>query len=63
MSIREGAKFLEKPMMSRGIPLGGITGIPEPAEILILGGGVVGTNATGVAAGLEDTYGHHGHQH
>ncbi len=52
MSIQEGAKYLERPMMGRGILLGGIPGV-EPANVLILGGGVVGTNAAKVAAGLE----------
>ena len=52
MSIQEGAKYLEKPMMGRGILLGGVTGV-EPANVLILGGGVVGTSAARVAAGLK----------
>lgn len=51
MSIQEGAKYLEKPMMGRGILLGGVAGV-EPATVLILGGGVVGYNAARVAAGL-----------
>jgi len=51
MSVQEGAKYLEKPMMGRGILLGGIPGV-EPATVLVLGGGVVGTNAAKVAAGL-----------
>ncbi|MCG3137404.1 MAG: Alanine dehydrogenase [Phycisphaerae bacterium] len=51
MSIQEGAKYLEKPMMGRGILLGGVPGV-APAEVLILGGGVVGTAAAKVAAGL-----------
>jgi len=51
MSIQEGAKFLERPMKGRGILLGGVTGV-EPAEVLIIGGGVVGANAARVAAGL-----------
>jgi len=51
MSIQEGAKYLEKPMLGRGILLGGVPGV-APAEVLILGGGVVGTNAAKVAAGL-----------
>jgi alanine dehydrogenase len=51
MSIQEGAKYLERPMMGRGILLGGVPGV-EPAEVLIIGGGVVGTNAAKVAAGL-----------
>jgi alanine dehydrogenase len=51
MSIQEGAKYLERPMMGRGILLGGVTGV-APANVLILGGGVVGTNAARIAAGL-----------
>ena len=50
MSIQEGAKYLEKPMSGRGILLGGVPGVP-PAHVVILGGGVVGTNAAKVAAG------------
>ena len=51
MSIQEGAKYLERPMMGRGILLGGVTGV-EPANVLILGDGVVGANAARVAAGM-----------
>jgi len=51
MSIQEGAKYLERPTMGRGILLGGVPGV-KPAEVLIVGGGVVGTNAAKVAAGL-----------
>ena len=51
MSIQEGAKYLERPSHGRGILLGGVPGV-EPATVLILGGGVVGTNAAKVAAGL-----------
>ncbi len=51
MSIQEGAKYLERPMMGRGILLGGVPGV-EPANVMILGAGVVGTNAAYVAAGL-----------
>ncbi len=51
MSIQEGAKYLERPTMGRGILLGGVPGV-EPGEVLIIGGGVVGTNAAKVAAGL-----------
>lgn len=54
MSIQEGAKYLEKPFLGRGILLGGVTGV-EPATVVILGGGVVGTNAAKVAAGLGAT--------
>lgn len=51
MSIQEGAKYLEKPMMGRGILLGGVPGV-EPAKVVVLGGGASGTNAAKVAAGL-----------
>ncbi len=51
MSIQEGAKYLEKPMEGRGILLGGVPGV-EPARVAILGGGVVGSNAAKMAAGL-----------
>lgn len=51
MSIQEGARCLEKPMMGRGLLLGGVAGV-EPADVLILGGGVVGSNAARIAAGL-----------
>ena len=49
MAIQEGAKYLEKPMMGRGILLGGVPGV-APANVVILGGGIVGTNAAKVAA-------------
>ena len=51
MSVQEGAKYLERPMMGRGILLGGVSGV-EPGNVLILGAGTVGTNAARVAAGL-----------
>ena len=51
MSIQEGAKYLERPMMGQGILLGGVPGV-APANVLVLGGGVVGTNAARMAAGL-----------
>ena len=51
MSIQEGAKYLERPQMGRGILLGGVPGV-APADITILGGGVVGANAAKVAAGF-----------
>ncbi len=51
MSIQEGAKYLERPMMGRGILLGGVTGV-APAHVVVLGAGVVGHNAARVAAGL-----------
>ena len=51
MSIQEGAKYLEKPMGGRGILLGGVPGV-KPAEVVVLGGGIVGTQAAKMAAGL-----------
>ena len=51
MAPQEGAKYLEKPMQGRGILLGGVPGV-KPANVLILGGGVVGTQAARIAAGL-----------
>jgi alanine dehydrogenase len=52
MSIQEGAKYLERPQMGRGILLGGVPGVP-PAHIVIIGGGVVGANAARIAAGFQ----------
>jgi len=51
MAIQEGAKYLEKPLKGRGILLGGVPGV-RPAKVLIIGGGVVGTNAAKMAAGM-----------
>jgi alanine dehydrogenase len=51
MSVQEGAKFLERPQMGRGILLGGVPGV-APAHIVVLGGGIVGANAAKVAAGF-----------
>lgn len=51
MSIQEGARFLEKPQGGKGILLGGVPGVP-PANVLVLGAGVVGRNAATMAVGL-----------
>ncbi len=51
MATQEGAIYLEKPNGGRGILLGGVPGV-KPAKVLILGGGVVGTEAAKMAAGL-----------
>ena len=51
MAIQEGAKYLEKPAKGRGVLLGGVPGV-EPGRVLILGGGIVGTQAAKMAAGL-----------
>jgi alanine dehydrogenase len=54
MAIQEGARYLEKPHGVRGVLLGGVPGVP-PAEVVVLGGGVVGANAAKMAAGLGAT--------
>ncbi|MDB4438749.1 alanine dehydrogenase [bacterium] len=51
MSVQQGAKYLEKPLKGRGILLGGVPGVP-PAKVMVIGGGVVGTEAAKMAAGL-----------
>lgn len=51
MAPQEGAKYLEKAMGGRGILLGGVPGT-GPAEVMVLGGGIVGTNAAKIAAGF-----------
>jgi alanine dehydrogenase len=51
MAVQKGANYLEKPLGGRGILLGGVPGT-LPAKVLILGGGVVGTHAALMAAGL-----------
>ncbi len=52
MSIQEGAKYLERPQLGRGILLAGVPGV-APAHIAILGGGVVGKSAARIAAGFQ----------
>jgi alanine dehydrogenase len=51
MAVQQGAKYLEKLYGGRGVLLGGVPGV-APAKVVILGGGVVGTNAAKMAAGL-----------
>ena len=51
MAVQEGARFLEKPQGGKGVLLGGVPGV-KPAKVLILGGGVVGSNAAQMAAGM-----------
>lgn len=51
MAIQEGAKYLEKPSKGKGILLGGVPGVP-PAKVVVLGGGIVGTQAAKMAAGF-----------
>ena len=51
MAVQEGAKYLEKLYGGRGMLLGGVPGVP-PADVAVLGGGVVGINAAKMAAGM-----------
>ncbi len=51
MAAQEGAKYLEEAMEGRGVLLGGVPGT-EPATVVVLGGGIVGTNAAKIAAGF-----------
>jgi alanine dehydrogenase len=51
MAVQEGAKYLEKYYGGRGVLLGGVPGV-EPGTVVILGGGIVGSNAARMAAGL-----------
>jgi len=51
MATQEGARFLEHPIGGRGVLLGGVPGV-HPGTVLVLGGGIVGTNATKIAAGM-----------
>ncbi len=51
MASQEGAKFLERPMGGKGILMGGVPGV-KPANVLVLGGGIVGFNAALIAAGM-----------
>lgn len=52
MSVQEGAKYLERPQGGRGILLSGVPGV-APANITVLGGGIVGANAARIAAGFQ----------
>ena len=54
MAIQVGATYLEKMSGGRGVLLGGVPGV-APAKVLILGAGIVGTNAAFVAAGMGAT--------
>jgi alanine dehydrogenase len=51
IAVQEGAKYLEKLYGGRGVLLGGVPGV-APAHVVILGGGVVGSNAARIAAGM-----------
>jgi alanine dehydrogenase len=51
MSIQVGAAYLEKEHGGRGVLLGGVPGVP-PGNVVVLGGGIVGTNAAKIALGM-----------
>lgn len=51
MATQQGAKYLEKPIKGKGVLLGGVPGV-KPGKVLVIGGGIVGTQAAKMAAGL-----------
>jgi alanine dehydrogenase len=51
MSVQVGATYLEKERGGRGVLLGGVPGVP-PAQVTVIGGGIVGTNAAKIALGM-----------
>ena len=51
MAVQVGARFLEKPQGGQGVLIGGVPGV-EPAEVVIIGGGIVGINSAKMAVGL-----------
>lgn len=52
LAIQAGARYLERPLGGRGVLLGGVAGV-APGSVVVLGGGIVGTNAAVVAAGMQ----------
>jgi alanine dehydrogenase len=52
MAVQVGAYYLERPHLGRGMLLGGVAGVPG-ANVVIIGGGVVGTNAAHIALGMN----------
>ncbi len=51
MAAQQAAKYVERAQGGRGILLGGVPGV-DPATVLVIGGGVVGTHAAQMACGL-----------
>lgn len=51
MAIQEGARFLEKPHLGKGVLLGGVPGV-KPAHVVVIGGGIVGAQSAWIAAGI-----------
>lgn len=52
MAIQVGAHFLERPHFGRGMLLGGVAGVPG-ANVVVIGGGIVGINAAHIALGMD----------
>jgi alanine dehydrogenase len=52
LSVQAGARYLEAPLGGRGVLLGGVAGV-APGSVVVIGGGIVGTNAAMVAAGMQ----------
>lgn len=52
MAAQVGAHYLERPQSGRGVLLGGVSGV-EPAKVVVIGVGVVGSNAALIAAGMQ----------
>lgn len=52
LAVRVGAQYLERPHGGRGVLLGGVPGV-EPANVLIIGAGAVGSNAAAIACGMQ----------
>ncbi len=50
LAVQAGARYLERPLGGRGVLLGGVAGV-APGSVVVIGGGIVGTNAAVVAAG------------
>ena len=56
LAVRVGAQYLERPHGGRGVLLGGVPGVEpgvEPANVLIIGAGAVGSNAAAIACGMQ----------
>ncbi|MFN8110999.1 MAG: alanine dehydrogenase [Thermoleophilia bacterium] len=51
LAVQAGARYLERPLGGRGVLLGGVAGV-APGRVVIIGAGIVGTNAAMVAAGM-----------
>ena len=51
IAVQEGAKYLVSPQGGRGILLAGVPGV-SPADVVVFGGGIVGSNAARIAAGI-----------